>query len=57
VLDAVDHVCPDLLKVFQRVLDGYGIESWSLDNLNDDNEFSTEENPDDILEDDPNNDK
>jgi len=57
VLDAVNHVCPDLLKVFQRVLDGYGIEPQSLDNLNDDDEFSTEENLDDIPDEDTNNDK
>jgi len=55
VLDAVNHVCPDLLEVFCRVLDGYGIEIRSLDNLNDDDEFSKEENPDDIPDDDSNN--
>jgi len=55
VLDAVNHVCPDLLEVFHQVLDGYGIETRSLDNLNDNDEFSTEENPDDIPDDDSNN--
>jgi len=55
VLDAVNHVCPDLLDVFHWVLDGYRIEIRSLDNLNDDDEFSTDENPDDIAEDDDSN--
>ena len=55
VLDAVNHICPDLLEVFHWVLDGYGIETQSLDNLNDDDEFSTKENLDDIPEDDTNN--
>jgi len=55
ILDAVNHICPDLLDVFRRVLDGYGIDSQSLDNLNDDDEFSTDENPDDIPEDDDSN--
>jgi len=40
------------MPVFQWVLDGYGIEHQSLDNLNDDNWFSTEDNPDDIPDDD-----
>jgi len=55
LLDAVNHVCPDLMEAIQRVLDGYGIEHWSFNNLNNDDEFSTEENLDDIPEDDPNN--
>jgi len=55
VLDGVNQICPDLLEVFQMVMDGYGIKTRSLDNLNDDDEFSTKENLDDIPEDDTNN--